>query len=256
MSRSGLSEDTALTNAVMDAYRDVIHDRYQYENLVQSFELPEGVDKEMVDSIRAYFLDYVYPSSQDRQMLTEGFNSLKGYVSQPARMFSILSNLTGPVLKLGFFIPKAIKAAFNSLEAYNSAKVIEKELTLAAKSMGLKPPISKEKAINCVGHISKDKVMDFSEQIATLFNSFIDEALLLKTIILLDEVAAFIKRNLGEYSEKELNALIMGKSIITQGFELLSRYDSKLKKTLVSTVYEIEIKCFEDIYGGFKNSHN
>ena len=240
--------DKELMNSLVDSYREIIEERYQYETLKNNFEMPDDVTQEVVDSIRNYFLGYIYPNATDRVRLSAGFDSLKAYASDPGKMFKIAGSLSGAIFKFGFYLPQAIRAALRSWDAYKNAKMLEIELLRSARKMQLSPPISRDQIFDCLREISKPILLKFSEEVLFLFKSFANQTLLNKTVDILDEIIKLMKNNPKTYPEKDVNAILMGRSIIQEGSALLGQYDPELREKIIKTVYAIEMGCLDQVY--------
>ncbi len=237
-----------LMNSLVDSYREIIEERYQYETLKKKIEMPDGVTREVVDSIRNYFLEYIYPNRESRVRLSAGFEPLKTYASNPNKMLKIVGSFSGAILKFGFYLPRAIRAALRSWDAYGNAKALEIELLKSARAMKLSPPVSKDQVSDCLRKIPKAMLLKFSEEVLFLFKLFGNQALLGKTIEILDEIIVLMTKKSEIYPEKDVKAMIMGRSIIKEGSNLLCEYEPELREQIIKAVYTIEIDCLDILH--------
>ena len=62
----GKQKQDELVYHLIDIYRDLVAERYAFDNLERHFDLPETVTPDKVARIRDYFLNYIYPDGETR----------------------------------------------------------------------------------------------------------------------------------------------------------------------------------------------
>ena len=71
---------------VIIGYRKIIESRYQYETIIEKYELPLSFDEQKVAQLREYFLNYIYPHPSKREDLNDAFQNLDNYVKHPDKL--------------------------------------------------------------------------------------------------------------------------------------------------------------------------
>ncbi|MEX2589590.1 MAG: hypothetical protein WD334_05240, partial [Chitinophagales bacterium] len=73
---SKLEEKENLNAHLIEKYREMVRKRYDYERLAENYDLPRGINRELVQTVRNYFLMVMYPSIEVREELDEAFTYL------------------------------------------------------------------------------------------------------------------------------------------------------------------------------------
>ena len=58
------------------AYRSMINDRYTYDVVASSYEVPDSFTEEKLDQLKSYFLDHIYPYPDVREEIDEAFKTV------------------------------------------------------------------------------------------------------------------------------------------------------------------------------------
>lgn len=231
---------------IIDKYRENIANRYQYETL-KAKGLPTEVNKKIADALRSYFLENLYPESSQRAKLDAAFSNLENYVKKPAKVFDLLGNLTSAIFKFGLQFPSAIKAGITSLEAYTATISYENILTKAIAGQKLEIPISDEQLMNALTVIPEKEIEKFIVDLEKLFFTFTNTELLKKTISIMEDVVARMKKKPDLYDESEIEAIQLGMSIMEKGYGLFTQYDEKMKEKIVAFITENERNFLKEI---------
>ncbi|MDX2002686.1 MAG: hypothetical protein SFW35_09640 [Chitinophagales bacterium] len=243
------SEESALKLHLIDKYREFIASRYDYIELKESPGFPAQITEEMVDSLREYFLQYLYPEAVFREQLDAAFDQLEHYVNHPSKVWGLMGNITAAIFRFGAQFPAALKAGLVSLEAHTAAKRFEKTLVKAALDKGYAIPVSDEQFIDCIKAIPLHQLERFITELGQLFNSFTNSRLLEKTILIMKDVLATMKAKPHLYGPTEVDAITMGIEILRHGYQLFSHYDNSLKRQMVNFIVANERQFIHSIHG-------
>jgi hypothetical protein len=82
--------DKEILNGVIIGFRNLVYDRYQYENINSKYEIPDSFDDERMSLYRDFFLEQVYPHPEKRELLNEAFKNLDDYLTHPDKMLRIV----------------------------------------------------------------------------------------------------------------------------------------------------------------------
>ncbi len=242
--------DVEMKYHLINKYRALVAERYEYKNVKKNLKLPENITPEIVETLRQYFLGNLYPEPAQREKLDAAFTELENYVTNPLKVWDLLGNITSAIFKFGFQFPAAIKAGLISLEAYTSANHFENTLTAAALKKKLTLPVSDKQFYDCLVSIPKKELYKFISELEQLFASFTDTNLLGKTISIMEDVIAKMKAKNGMYSPNEIEAIELGLDIMRKGYELFIQYDDSMKKEILQLITDSEKKFIDSLYNG------
>ena len=235
-------------NLLAEQYRELIRFRYNYDYIKTHIELPSCITPEVVTSLREYFLNDLYPESQERQKITESFEALKEYIHNPDKLLKISTSLMGSIFKFGFYLPLAFKAAYNSWKSYISIKELEKSVIVGAIQLNITPPFTNEHIIQCLATIPKNNLISFAKDTIHLLESFANIDLLKKTVEILKEIEKIMLKHPELYNDNDLNAIKIGLRIITNGSKLLGQFKDKERKIIIDYIQKYEMLFLDNLY--------
>ncbi len=242
--------DVEMKRHLINKYRALVAERYDYKNVKKNLKLPENITPEIVESLRQYFLTNLYPEPAQREKLDAAFSELENYVMHPAKVWDLLGNITSAIFKFGFQFPAAIKAGLISLEAYTSANHFENTLTSAALQKKLTIPVTDKQFYDCLIAIPQKDLYKFISELEQLFASFTNTNLLGKTISIMEDVIAKMKAKNNMYSGHEIEAIELGLDIMRKGYDLFIVYDDDMKKEILQLITDSEKKFIDSLYTG------
>ncbi|MGB1317906.1 MAG: hypothetical protein ACPG5W_06855, partial [Flavobacteriales bacterium] len=105
-----------ILNGVIIGFRQLIHDRYQYDSVASKYEIPDSFDEDRMNLYRDFFLEQIYPHPDNRELLEEAFRNLDNYISHPDKLLRILFDSAAIVLRHGRSIPKLMAAGLKAFK--------------------------------------------------------------------------------------------------------------------------------------------
>jgi hypothetical protein len=240
--------ELAMKYHLIDKYREVVAKRYDYESIKNHPGMPANITPEIVDSLKHYFLDSVYPVPETREKLDDAFSELENYVRYPAKVWDLLGNITSSLFRFGLQLPAALRAGLHSLQAYTSAKHFENALLQAALEKKYIIPLSDRQFYECMKAIPKNELEHFINEVGELFRSFTDTALMEKTIGLMTDVLNHMKSKPEMYSAKETEAIELGIALLQKGHDLFMNYDEAAKESILHFITENEKTFIGGLY--------
>lgn len=249
MAESAHTEEEKLYAAYLIAlYRELVAERYTYDNLQQAVELPPEIDRQTVDEIRTFFLQYVYPPADEREQLEAAFSHLEEYVSKPNKVWYLLGDMASAVMRFGLQLPKALRAGVLTLESYLNARRFEDMMLREAKEQGLEVPMEREQFIALMAALPRHKVEHFINEVGTMFNMLSDTKLAGKTIQIIEDVIDKMLKHPAVYTAEEVEGIKLGLNILKEGYELMRRYDRPTQREIVKTVKKAELQFLDEVY--------
>ncbi len=229
-----------IIEGIIEGYRSLIKDRYQYEYLQQTYNIPESLTPLQIEELKSFFLDHIYPSYTQRQELNKAFDSLDGHIKSPSHMMKIILDSSSLLFKFGFKLPGILKAGIKALRSFRTASKFENLLVQAAVDKQLTPPYSKENIRSLMMTLPRQDIENFMEQGEQLFGILHNRKLVKNIIKIVTTLISTMKKRPGVYSVEEVNGFIIGKNIITQGNQLFENLNSEQQEVLLSKIVEIE----------------
>lgn len=242
------TDERALKHHLINKYREMIAKRYDYAVIKANPDVPDDITEEVVESLKGYFLQHLYPPPEERERLDAAFSELENYVSQPAKVWGLLGNLAGAIFRFGRQFMSALRAGLVSLEAHTSAKRFEATLLQEAIDKGYSIPLTDEQFMDCITAIPFHQMERFINDVGALFSAFANTTLLEKTMLIMKDVLAQMKRKSNLYGPTEVEAIQLGLDIMAEGDKLFRSYNDRLKKDIVLFITANERKFVEDLY--------
>lgn len=243
----------ALVNELINKYRDLVSDRYEYEKLESQFVLDESVTKELTDKVKTYFLEYIYPTPEQRKILNIAFENLDKHIKNPTHLLKLLGDAPAIIIKFGWQFPKAIKAGFQSLKSFKKASKFENDLVRIAEELKIKLPISYNDFEQIMANLSADELKEFISDFEGLFSSLTDSKLLQKTTEILKQLVKKMEAEKKFYSTEEIEAIKIGIGILENGYHLFDNMSKAEKKEMVSLIMKAENQFLIDLRVKYNN---
>lgn len=233
---------------IITGYREVIQQRYQYQNLKDKYDLPNSFDQEKVALFRNYFLDYIYPDFEKREALNDAFESLDGYIKNPQKLLRLVLDSGRLIFKYGRHLPNIAKAGLRALKSFLTANQFEKKLITIAREEQLKAPYGKAEIDFLLKSLPKEEIEAFINSSQVLFETLYDRPLVKKIIEIVQYLIAQMKKHPSVYSAEEIQGLEIGFDIIREGNALFEQLPEKDQKRIFEFIIEIEKGVLEELY--------
>lgn len=238
---------------IINKFREMVSKRYEYHALKERFHLGDEVTEEMILGIKNYFLNTIYPEASRRKDLEDAFRGLAEHMQQPRRIWGLFGNMAGAVIKFGRQFITALRSGFSALDSFVSAKKFESSMMDIANKNGITMPMSDEDFEDCIYQLEREEVENFISHVKSLFEAMINTKLLEKTIYILDNVAATMRHKPQLYPPSDVDGILLGKSLLQEGYNLFSKYDESTKKMIVEIIYKNEMWAIEEIFSKREN---
>lgn len=237
-----------LTLHLIDKYREMLSERYNYADISERFGLPSFINETDIDDVKVFFMQSMYPPAQDRERVDAAFDSLKHYITDPIKIWGLLGNMANAVIRFGTQFPAALKAGMHTLGAYTDAKKFERKMLDSANELGYAYPLNDEQFMACLKGIPRDEAEEFIDDVAKLFNALSDTILLRKTIGIMKDVAISMKNKPTVYPSKDIEGIYLGIGILESGLTLFKKMDSTKKNTTLRVILQNERWFLDQVY--------
>lgn len=235
-------------HAVIMAYREVIKSRYDYDLIVESYEISDAFTPERIAVFRDYFLDYIYPLPDKRDELDGAFRSLDNYIKHPEKLMRLLIDSSSLLFKYGRHLPKILKAGIKALKSFRSATDFENKLVNHAISMNLSAPYSQENINTLITALSIGDINIFIKNNEALFETLQDRKLVEKILEIVEHLIAKMRKRPKIYSKEEIRGLEIGRDIIQQGNALFNQLSEEEQEMAFDFVLTMERDNLEELF--------
>lgn len=242
------SKEKVLNDAIIEAYRQLIASRYQYETLSTQHVLPKQIDEEVLINIRNFFLNDVYPDAAKRHQVEAAFETLGSYVSQPKKAMALFGSVASALFIFGRHLPAAINAGVITLQSFIDARKMETKILKAAKDNFLKENLTVDELKLCIANIPAYELKDFVKQVKEMFYLMSNTELLEKTIKIIDMVIDKMKSKPELYPSTDVDGILLGRNILQNGLNLFKGLNTEKRKEIADAVYNIEIAFIDSLH--------
>lgn len=233
---------------IITAYRWVIAERYQYDNLTKAHELPASFDAARVDLLRDYFLQQLYPPPEKRAELEDAFDSLDNYIKSPKKLLRILMDSGSLLFKYGRHLPKILQAGIKALQSFIAAAKFEDRLVTAAMTIPLEPPYGKEDIRQMLSTLSEQDIERFIVNNEALFSTLHDRELVAKIVEIISQLLLKMRQHSDLYSPEEIRGLEIGLEIIQEGDALFAQLSKEEQKRIFEVIIAVEREALEEVF--------
>ena len=234
------------------AYRSMINDRYTYDVVASSYEVPDSFTEEKLDQLKSYFLDHIYPSPDVREEIDEAFKTLQGYTSNPAQLINLLKDSTSLVFTMGWQLPKILKAGLSALGSFKTATDLEDRLIDQVNLAGLAPPYSFDQINELLAYLPISTIEDFIDDTLKLFQILKDRKLVSRILKVVNTLIEKMRSKPNIYEGREIRAVELGRNIIAAGDQLFASLTKDEQKVLFGLIAAIERDQIQKIFATSK----
>lgn len=233
---------------IINKFREMVSKRYEYHDLITRFTLPDDVTPEVVEEIRHYFLDTIYPPADKRKELEAAFQNLAQYVRQPRKVWGLFGDMARAVFKFGRHFFQALKAGMDSLDSFVGAKNFEHSMAEIANKNGIVPPMTDEDFEECLYQLPRPEIEKFIQEVRNLFGAMVNTVLLKKTLDIFQHVIETMEKSPDIYPKSDVDAIRLGKGLLQKGYDIFSKYDEHTKRAIVDFIYHNELWFVDHVY--------
>lgn len=244
---SGAS-DKEIFYGVIIGFRNLIHNRYQYENISSTYDIPDSFDEERINRYREFFLEQVYPDPEKRELLDGAFRSLDNYLKNPDKLVRILLDSVAVVLRHGRSIPRLMGAGMKAFKSFRIATAFEEKLVRKAKSSGKLPPYSEDDINSFIKALRRKEIDQFIDNTRALLELLYDRKLVLEIITIIKELISRMKKSRTNYSKEEIGGLEIGLEMLTEGNKLFDELSKEDQLRIFDIIILIEVDVLEKLF--------
>ena len=233
---------------IIEGYRNTIYQRYQYQNIKDTYGIPESINEETVNKLRDYFLNYMYPEFDTRVDLNEAFKSLDNYIEHPQKLLRILLDAAKLIFKYGRHLPKILNSGLNAMKTFRAATAFENNLVNEAIKNKVEAPYDQLKIDALIKLLSRKEIEKFIENSESLFEILHDKILIEKIKAVIQYLIGVMKEKEESYELSQIKGLEIGLEMINEGYKLFNRLTKEDQRNLINLITEIEKDNLDRIF--------
>ncbi len=237
-----------ILHGVIVGFRNLIKDRYQYEKIAAKYDIPDSFDEDRMNRYRDFFLEQMYPTPEDREVLNDAFASLDNYLTHPDKLLKILFDSAAIVFRHGKSIPKLMGAGIKGFRSFRTATGFEEKLVRKAKSSGKLPPYSNDDINSFIKALRRKEIDGFIENVRDLLEILYDRALVREIITITQELIKRMKKSPRRYSEAEIAGLEVGMNMMIEGNKLFDELSRDDQLRIFDIIIHIEVDVLEELF--------
>ncbi|PQJ82259.1 hypothetical protein [Polaribacter glomeratus] len=233
---------------IIEGYRKTVSQRYQYQQIKNTYGLPETINEETVNQLREYFLTYMYPTPDKRAELNKAFDSLDDYIKHPQKLLRILLEAAKIIFKYGRHLPKILSAGLDAMKTFKAATNFENTMVDEAIKNKIEAPYDSVKVDALLKLLSREEIERFIESSQTLFEILHDKNLIKKIKEVIQFLITAMQKNPNTYSKSQIKGLEVGLEMITEGDLLFNRLSEEDQHKFVKLITAIERDTLNHIF--------
>ncbi|MCA0133545.1 hypothetical protein [Winogradskyella alexanderae] len=234
-----------ILESIINGYRNSIHQRYQYQKIKESYEIPESIDEGTVNTLRNYWLKNIYPEYKRRKELNEAFQSLDNYIKHPKKLFRLLLDATKLIFNYGRHLPKILNSGLKAMKTFRAAERFETNLVEEAIKNKIEAPFNESKINALIKLLPRDEIERFIDTSQSLFEILHDRIQMAKIKEIISYLIFAMKKSPDSYSLSQIRGLEIGLEMLTEGDKLFTQLAEEDQRKLVYLITDIE----KDILG-------
>jgi hypothetical protein len=230
----------------IQAYRTNILVKYGEKNLSHYPEF-QSLSRDKIERMTRYFLELLYPEWEERIRLDDAFQSLKGFVSKPSKVFGLIGSLGLSLWKIGKYLPESFRAGVAALSSYLTAHKMEAQLLNEAKINIQSGRSLEDEAVfkSMLATIPKAEAEEFRKDTVALFRTLTNQELVDRIIHIMENLIDKMKEKPNIYNQKEIDGISLGLSILIQGRAILDTLSDGEKDLMLVAIDRIEKDYYE-----------
>jgi hypothetical protein len=241
-----------ISDHIIETLRKTVLERYQFNNLQNIGKPSFFITKEVVEELRIFFLQYIYPDADARIILNRAFENLEKHFKNPRHILDLMGSGISMAFKFGIQFPKALKAGLNTLDSFKQAMKFEDILCEAALAQNIQLPVTTDDFEKLVSLLPPSQVQDFIKNSEKLFITLTDIPLLEKSIQIITELIHKMEAKSDIYDYNDIQGIKTGLKILEGGHHLFYNMSNNEKRMIIEIIMDVEYTNLKRIYDKYQ----
>lgn len=237
-----------LRHAVIDAYREQLRGRYTLDN-IRRFKSFKKVDDENITALRDFFMDHIYPPSEQRDRLDAASDRVKAMLRSPRRMLPMLGLALGSMRRFGASLPSAASTTRKTMEAFELTRALEGDMMAYCHEQGITPDQLHEGSImpEVIAHIPKEVVDEFRNDVIALFGAMATATFLEPAIEIMERGIEVMQSKPKVYDKEDLDGFNYGRELLIGCRDLHDQLDPGDVPSILEGIKALELDWYDRI---------
>jgi hypothetical protein len=247
---------TPIETAIVDFYRDEIRLRYQLECL---HEIPEfsTISDSMLDELREFFLERLYPSADVRVQMDEAFEDLGHLLRSPGRLTPLIGAAVSTMLRLSFHLPAIISTGIAAVDAIRKTRKLEADLMAVADTMRpeLEEALGKRKGapsyrrvmLRLIASVPEDTVRGLIADVIQVFRALSDVKMLTGMLHFGERCMSVMESREKVYTAKDRESMKLCLEVLRGGHSLFVQLKPKDFPKILKGIERVETTWYEGV---------
>jgi len=259
------TEHTAIEEIVIEFYRGEIRERYQLERLREIKSL-DGIPDAMLDSLREFFLERLYPPMEMRIRLDTAFEDISMLLRSPGRLAPLVKAALPSMLRISVHLPAIITTGIATVDALHETRQLEKELMIVADK--IRPELEqalekkgneeayREVMLKLIAGVPEKTVHNLIDNVIRLFGALSDIKMLSGMLGLMERCLKAMETRKDVYTDRERESMALGLEVLRGGHELYSQLKPKDFPKILAGIEQVELTWYKNVCESLKEVAN
>ena len=249
-------KNSPIETAVIEFYREEIRQRYQLERLreVREFDV---IPDEMLDALRDFFLERLYPPMEMRLRLDDAFEDLSKLLRSPGRLRPLVGAAITSMLRLSVHLPAIITTGIASLDALHETRQLERELMAVAET--LRPEMEalqeckrstkkyRDTMLKLIVGVPEATVYGLIDNVVRLFGALSDVKMLSGMLTLMEKCLKVMETKVEVYTDKDRESMALGLEVLRGGHDLFAQLKPRQFPKLLKGIETVELAWYKRV---------
>ncbi len=250
-----------LEATIIEFYREEIRQRYALAHLR---EVPEfgTIPDTMLDSLREFFLERLYPPAKDRARMDEAFDDMLHLLSSPGRLTPLIGAAISSMLRLSFHLPAIVNTGLATIDAIKQTRQLETCLMAVAETIRpeLEAVLENKKSAQkyrrtmllLIAGVPESTVRGLIDNVIRLFGALSDVKMLSGMLYLVERCVIVMEARTEVYTDKDRESLKLCLEVLRGGHNLFAQLKPKDFPNLLKGIERVEVTWYEGVAGQLK----
>jgi len=242
------TDNMTLEEAVIEFYREEIRQRYQLDRMrrVKQFD---SISDEMLDALRNFFLDRLYPPQEMRADLHAAFDNVGHLLRSPKRLGPLLRAALMSMLRLGAHLPAALSAGIATVDALRETRTLESQMLDVAGRLNIGPEHASERKtmLRIIAGLPEETVKKLIGDVLRLFEALSDVKMLSGMLRILERCKDTMEARPETYGDTDRKSISLAIEVLRGGHELFMNIKPKDFPRLIKGIEITELSWYESV---------
>ena len=249
-------KNSPIEAAIIEFYREEIRQRYQLDRLreVREFDIIPDI---MLNALRDFFLDRLYPPMGMRLRLDDAFEDLSKLLRSPARLRPLVGAAITSMLRLSVHLPAIITTGIATVDALHETRQLERELLAVAET--LRPEMEsllgrnkntqkyRQTMLKLIAGVPESTVHGLIDNVVRLFGALSDVKMLSGMLSLMEKCLKVMETRQDVYTDKDRESMALGLEVLRGGHDLFIQLKPKQFPKLLKGIETVELAWYKRV---------